>query len=281
MQPSAAKAITPDPSPAGGRGEEQRPALLVSVRSLEEAAAAVVGGCDILDVKEPLRGPLGMADMAVMERIAEYALSRSRAGKPLPCSVALGEIRDWTNARGPIALPPGVTHAKLGPAGLATRRRWLAGWRTAVERLMAKPHRLRLVAVGYADWNSAQSASPRTILAAAIEAGCDAFLIDTYSKDGRNLLDSISLRELTVISEQARHAGLPLALAGTLRMEHIPALVAVRPDVIAVRSAACRGCRRHAKVSARAVRGLKGVLAQTFGSSAPTTDSPVLADASG
>jgi (5-formylfuran-3-yl)methyl phosphate synthase len=256
-----------------------RPALLVSVRSLDEAESAVAGGCDILDVKEPLRGPLGMADVRVMGRIAEYALSQP--SRSMPCSAAMGEILDWTDATERLALPPGVTHAKLGPAGLSTRRLWLAGWRTAVERLTITANGLRLVAVGYADWNSAQALPPRAILPAAIEAGCDAFLIDTYVKDGRSLLDSISVRELAVISEEARNAGVPLALAGSLRMEHILALVAIRPNVIAVRSAACRGGRRQSKVSARAVRALKAALVEVFRSAAPAADAPALADALG
>ena len=43
------------PSIPLGRG----PQLLVSVRNATEAAAAVLGGADILDVKEPANGPLG------------------------------------------------------------------------------------------------------------------------------------------------------------------------------------------------------------------------------
>ncbi|GIS63269.1 MAG: hypothetical protein CM1200mP2_54940 [Planctomycetaceae bacterium] len=35
--------------------------LLVSVRSGQEARAAIEGGCAVLDVKEPAHGPLGMA----------------------------------------------------------------------------------------------------------------------------------------------------------------------------------------------------------------------------
>ena len=35
--------------------------LLVSVRNVEEALAALEGGASLIDVKEPSRGPLGRA----------------------------------------------------------------------------------------------------------------------------------------------------------------------------------------------------------------------------
>ena len=39
------------------------PGLLVSVRSAAEAATALAGGADLIDVKEPSRGPLGRPTM--------------------------------------------------------------------------------------------------------------------------------------------------------------------------------------------------------------------------
>ena len=36
--------------------------LLVSVRSADEAEAAIAGGADVIDVKEPSHGPLGMSE---------------------------------------------------------------------------------------------------------------------------------------------------------------------------------------------------------------------------
>ena len=42
--------------------DRDRPGLLVSVRSADEAIAALAGGADVIDVKEPNRGALGAAD---------------------------------------------------------------------------------------------------------------------------------------------------------------------------------------------------------------------------
>src|SRR5436305_1117778 len=63
-----------------------KPGLLVSVRSAKEAGAALEGGADLIDVKEPAHGSLGRAGdetiRAVIERVA---------GKR-PITAAMGEL---------------------------------------------------------------------------------------------------------------------------------------------------------------------------------------------
>ena len=85
-----------------GLVRSQEPRLLVSVRSPEEAAAAMAGGANIIDVKEPTRGSLGMAGVDVIEAIADQMesfqktqkrlLPKDRSPDPIPLSVALGEV---------------------------------------------------------------------------------------------------------------------------------------------------------------------------------------------
>ena len=53
--------------------------LLVSVRSAEEVSAALAGGADIIDAKEPARGSLGRVTPAVLSAIA----ARTPASVPL------------------------------------------------------------------------------------------------------------------------------------------------------------------------------------------------------
>ena len=238
------------------------PALLVSVRNLADARAAIEGGCDRLDVKEPLRGPLGMADARVIAEIAAFSL---QAAAFLPCSVALGEIHESQQVDAPFALPKGVSDIKLGPARLDTPQRWADGWRHALRRFHCETRgSVRRVAVAYADWPAAGALSPERILATAIEVGSDAFLIDTHGKNAGNLLDALSPRELARLSDRTRRAGMTLALAGSLRLEHLAALVDVRPDVIAVRGAACEGQCRSSGVSAACVRRLKSAISELF-----------------
>ena len=63
--------------------------LLVSVRDASEALAALAGGADIIDVKEPTRGSLGMADGDAVAGVVEAV------GERVPVSAALGELCEW------------------------------------------------------------------------------------------------------------------------------------------------------------------------------------------
>jgi (5-formylfuran-3-yl)methyl phosphate synthase len=242
------------------------PALLVSVRNLAEAQAAIDGGCDRLDVKEPSHGPLGMADPAVIAEIAAFSM-QTDARDRRSCSVALGELEELRAAKGAIDVPQGVTDIKLGPAGTLTVQRWSEGWRDVIGR--CEPAQLAgigRVAVAYADWQAAAAPPPAAILAAAIELGADAFLIDTCRKEAGGLCACLSHEELRRLAATAHRAELTLALAGSLRLGDIAALVELSPDVIAVRGAACRGQSRSSDVSAECVRRLKAEICACFGS---------------
>src|SRR5262249_22620047 len=74
------------------------PSLLVSVRSKLEALRAIDGGAQIIDIKEPSKGSLGMANINVINDIAsmDQFVSDSLA-VPNPLSVALGELSKWSN----------------------------------------------------------------------------------------------------------------------------------------------------------------------------------------
>src|SRR5690349_2021023 len=60
--------------------------LLVSVRSAQEVEAAVEGGAEIIDAKEPMRGSLGAVDAAELARIADAVPDG------MPFSMALGDL---------------------------------------------------------------------------------------------------------------------------------------------------------------------------------------------
>ncbi len=51
--------------------------LLVSVRSAAEAEIALVGGAALIDVKEPARGALGMADFQVIRDVITAVAGRA------------------------------------------------------------------------------------------------------------------------------------------------------------------------------------------------------------
>src|SRR5262245_15095651 len=114
-----------------------RTQLLVSVRSSAEAATALAAGADIIDVKEPTGGALGMADAQTIADVVATVAGRT------PVSVALGEAVENP-------MPPDlrrVTWAKLGLAncGKLVRDDLLFNYQAQIAPA-------QLVVVTYADW---------------------------------------------------------------------------------------------------------------------------------
>ena len=241
-------------SPNGGgivAGFAAVPRLLVSVRSREEAEIAMAGGADILDIKEPSLGSLGMASMAEITSISQHP---GRDLQPaVPLSVALGELADWSGTAIP-TLPAGIHFAKLGLSRCSRVRDWVSEWlRIRAEFDQRSNSKLHWVAVAYADVSAAAAPSIRSISEAAIETGCAGLLIDTWTKDGRNLLDEVDVSLLSGIAETCHKSGLFLALAGRLSSDMVPALRGVGADVLAIRSAGCRGSNRTSELDSSKV----------------------------
>ena len=230
----------------------EAPQLLVSVRTPAEALDALSGGAGILDIKEPSHGPLGMASLADLYLICATA----KAISPMAISAALGEVLDWQHAPVPV-LPPHLQYAKLGLAGLRNERHWEPMWRqlrVEFDVLRGKP--LDWVAVAYADADLARSPPVRSVLEAAIEGDCRAFLIDTFDKSGGRLVDWIPATELREIVEHAHAHQVAVALAGRVTAADLPCLLWSEPDVIAVRGAACHSGIREGAISSAAVMTL-------------------------
>ncbi|HVW02139.1 MAG TPA: (5-formylfuran-3-yl)methyl phosphate synthase [Planctomycetaceae bacterium] len=238
-----------------------RPRLLVSVRNVEEASAALAGGCDILDLKEPDRGSLGRpAD----ETVVEVAAWLQQSAPHIPLSAALGEARDWLADAGqlPGAAVSSLAFVKLGCAGIVGND-WLRKWNEARRRAVSPAENPRWIAVAYADWREADAPTPAEIITGAIAEQCAGVLFDTFHKDGRTLFDYLDDDELTEAVATVQNAGLLVALAGGLLLREVPRAASFSPDVIAVRTAACRAGRRNAPIATAAVRELRQTIETT------------------
>lgn len=234
------------------------PQLLVSVRDIQEAAAAVDGGADIVDVKEPSSGPLGYAGADMVERITNCVAGR------LPVSAALGECVDWLTPDAPPPLSSAVSEqlawVKLGPARLIQNDDWTGVWQQALAAALPSTSRPRWVAVAYADYERAGSPEPEDMLQAAIARDCAALLLDTFVKDGRTTFDWLTEARLAALRQQAADSGLLFALAGQISVGHTPAIRDLQPDIVAVRGAVCDQSDRGRTVCQDRVRSLKAVL---------------------
>lgn len=210
--------------------------LLISVRSAEEATVALAGGADLIDVKEPSNGPLGVAHHEVLAAVLAVV------NGAVPVSAALGE---WTpnalnEANWHLQLP--VQFLKWGLAGYGNSPGW-------GEDLLETRRQIRtgteVVLVAYADWEKAKSPAPAEIVKFARRFRYKAVLFDTFNKDGSSLLDSLPLADLTELMASLKKSGIPIALGGSLKLEHLKQLKPLAPDWYAVRGAVCAGGTRE------------------------------------
>jgi uncharacterized protein (UPF0264 family) len=254
------------------------PQLLVSVRSAAEGAVALTGGCQILDVKDPSRGSLGRADDFVIEQVLQTGIA---AG--VSVSAALGEVAEYSASpdivedRRLTKSLAGLSFTKLGLASLDHDSNWPARWQDTMSfladgvRSSCDNHSLNWVAVIYADWQAADAPSPNAIVDCVLSSSestsnhIAGVLIDTWSKKSGRLLDSLTVEQLSDLANNVQQSGRFFAVAGRLTSIMLPKLASVRPDIVAVRSAACRNEDRTSSVDADAVRKLRTEIDRTFG----------------
>jgi uncharacterized protein (UPF0264 family) len=117
----------------------------------------------------------------------------------------------------------------------------------------------QMVAVAYADAVRAESPPVGDVVEFALREKFETVLIDTCVKDGKSLLDWMSVPQLRELKRRLGDNGVSLALAGSLRTEHIQRLLTVAPDWFAVRGSVCRG-GRSGRIDSDLVRDLTALV---------------------
>jgi uncharacterized protein (UPF0264 family) len=231
--------------------------LLVSVRSALEVLPALEGGADIIDAKEPGRGSLGPVTQGTLVAIAR------RVPGERGLSVALGDLSEAVQVRRAMervanVARAGETFVKLGFAGVRSPALMAFLLAEAVKQTSAAPG-VRVIAVAYADHHRAGSLPSDDAARIAGETGAAGVLLDTFIKDGRDLLFWLSPPQLEDWVERVRSRRLVAGLAGSLRGDPFEAACAAQPDVVGVRGAACLG-GRSGRVDRDRVRGLRALM---------------------
>jgi len=225
--------------------------LMVSVQNLEEALEAERGGADVVDIKNLQEAMVGSGSPLVVKEV------RARIPAEKHVSVTLGVV---PNQPGTVAMAVyaaaqlNATSVKVGFVR--------ADYDTAVEVLRAARQALqgsstKLVGSLFADNPLYDGLDSHLTVKLAKDGQCDGFLIDTLTKDGRNLFDFLSEQELREMVLQGKQLGLSAALSGHLRLEDLDELARINPDIVGVRGAVCASGDRHRTVAWEAVARFK------------------------
>jgi (5-formylfuran-3-yl)methyl phosphate synthase len=241
--------------------------LLVSVASASDAAAAVAGGADVIDAKDPRAGALGAVSVDVLHEI------NAAVGGSRPLTAAIGDANDEAAVER-IArefAAAGAAFVKVGFAGIASAAR--------VEALASAARRGAaagavesgaLVAVAYADADSRAALAPSALVDIAARVGARGVLMDTANKSGPGLRALVDRRALAAWVAHAHDSGLFVALAGRLTADDLEFVRDAGADVAGVRGAACDG-GRDGHVSTARVRHLRSAAVSGFSGATTAT----------
>jgi len=162
-----------------------------------------------------------------------------------------------------------LSYVKLGLAQIGSRENLAQRFATVAASInqVASPQ-LSWIAVVYADWQLAEAPVPQSVFTlidslranSGIEFG--GVLVDTFTKSERRLFDFMSHTELSDWRQAAHERGLLFAIAGRLRTSDLPRALAIKPDIIAVRSAVCGSGDRMNAVTESAVTAFRAALGQ-------------------
>ena len=225
--------------------------LMVSVQNLSEALEALKGGADIVDVKNLQEALVGSAEPQVVKQVLEAVPPAHHA------SVTLGVVPNQAGTVAMAVYTAGVLNATSVKVGFMNTE-----YGTAVETLQASRKALqgfdtKLIGSLFADNPLYEGLDPHHMVRLARDGECDGFLIDTLTKDGRNLFDFMSEPELREMVFQGKELGMSTALSGHLKIENLDELARINPDIIGVRGAACARGDRSYGVHSEAVAEFK------------------------
>ncbi len=221
--------------------------------NIVEARAALAGGADILDVKNPKEGSLGANFPWAIREVDDLA------GGRVPVSATIGDLDYKPGTASLAALGAAVSGAdyiKAGLLGVKTRSQAEEMLEGIVKAVKDFDSGKKVVAAGYSDYARAGCVSPMLLPAAAAKAGADLVMVDTAIKDGRSTFEFMSEQDLLEFIRLGHDSGLEVALAGTIGFDHLELLKRLNPDIIGVRGIVCGGDRRST-IRAELVEKLK------------------------
>jgi FolB domain-containing protein len=219
--------------------------MLASVTNPAEAEAVRAGGADIIDLKDPAKGALGVLDAAVAADIVRSV------GKRRPVSAAAGAAlgAPWVLVDAVAAMAAtGVDYIKVGfSSGKAGA--------DCVRALGPHASNTKLVGVLFAD-----GAPDLDMLALMANNGFAGAMLDTAKKGAGRLLDHMDVAALDRFIDRCRENGLTSGLAGSLEPPDVPRLLPLQPNYLGFRGSLCQGRAREAAIDAASVRMIRDLI---------------------
>ncbi|MDB5906464.1 MAG: (5-formylfuran-3-yl)methyl phosphate synthase [Massilia sp.] len=222
--------------------------VLISPISTEEAVIAWKCGTDIIDIKNINEGSLGASFPWVIRDVIDTI-----ADPKIIFSATLGDLPHKPGTASLAALGAascGVRYVKAGLHGSRTTDEGIELMRAVVRTCKEFDPSITVVTAGYADYQRFGGLSPEALVEIAARSESNMVMLDTFMKDGKSLFDALSDEQLEKFVSSAHARGLKVALAGSIRAEHLAALARIGADVVGVRGAVCGSYDRSTTIDA-------------------------------
>ena len=226
--------------------------LMVSVQDVDEALEAEQGGADVVDVKNLQEALVGSGHPSIVRQVRGIIPVEKHV------SVTLGVV---PNQPGTVAMAVyAAAHLDATSVKVGFQR---GDYDTAVDVLRQARRALegfntKLIGSVFADNELYEDGlDPLCMVQLAKDGECDGFLIDTLTKDGRNLFDFMPEPVLRDIVLRGKQMGMSTALSGHLKINDLDELARINPDIVGVRGAVCSNGDRGRAVAWEAVAEFK------------------------
>ena len=229
--------------------------LMVSVQNVAEALEAEQGGADVVDVKNLQEALVGSGHPNIVHDV------RSIIPVEKHVSVTLGVVPNQPGTVAMAAYAAGVLNATSVKVGFRQ-----ADYDTAVEVLRESRQALegfntKLIGSLFADNVLYEGGlDAHKMIDLAKDGECDGFLIDTLTKDGRNIFDFLPEDELRDMVFRGKELGMSTSLSGHLKITDLDELARINPDIVGVRGAVCSRGERDRAIAWEAVAEFKEAL---------------------
>ncbi|MCI0844375.1 MAG: dihydrodipicolinate synthase family protein, partial [Chloroflexi bacterium] len=226
--------------------------LMVSVQNVAEAMEAEQGGADIVDVKNLQEALVGSGHPNIVKAV------RSMMPVEKHVSVTLGVVPNQPGTVAMAVYAAAMMDATSVKVGFQEAQYDQAVQVLKESRMALEGFNTKLVGSVFADNVLFEKGlDPLCMVQLAHDGECDGFLIDTLTKDGRNIFDFMPEDVLKGIVLKGKELGMSTALSGHLKLTDLDELARINPDIVGVRGAVCGNGERDRAVAWEAVAEFK------------------------
>lgn len=212
--------------------------LLISIRSIEEVKVVNGLNIDIIDLKEPKNGPIGMLDFIDIKKIVLALRDNNFCGK---ISTTF-ELNDGNLSRNDIAKledlgSVGLDYIKVGISADGNTWENLKKFTKSLSKIKNRVLENKLILVlmitDKHSFKFVKNISPSMV------GKFSGIMIDTLDKENGSVFDIVNFTELSIIKKFALENNIDFGIAGSLDVSHTSLINQLQPNWAGYRGGVC------------------------------------------